>query len=91
MLRPARSFTAAFMRLCGTVLLFGRFCAARSKRPGWEARWGDEEVARAEGAATAGGAVSVGEQGDVHPAYTGKAHYQYVFPWRDSTAVVEAP
>lgn len=41
---------------------------ARLNRPGWEARWGDEEPARA------GGAVSVsapGVQGDVHPAYAG--------------------
>ncbi|CAN0298790.1 unnamed protein product [Laminaria digitata] len=43
---------------------------ARSKRPGWEARWGDEEAARV-GGSTASSAVPV--QADVHPAYAARA------------------
>ncbi|CAM9414207.1 unnamed protein product [Ectocarpus fasciculatus] len=44
--------------------------AARAQRPGWEERWGGEEVARAEGDAVA---AAAGNLGDVHPAYAARA------------------
>jgi len=45
---------------------------ARTQRPGWESRWGGEEVARTAGGASVSVSAAAGVQGDVHPAYAGK-------------------
>ncbi|CAM9517491.1 unnamed protein product, partial [Hapterophycus canaliculatus] len=44
---------------------------AREQRPGWEARWGDEEPARIEGEGVSVSATA-GAQTNAHPAYAGE-------------------
>ena len=63
-----------------SCLLLSTPVAARSKRPGWEARWGAEEPARsstisaADVSAMEGRAVGVGSAGgDVNTAYAGES------------------
>lgn len=45
--------------------------AARSQRPGWEARWGEEELARTSGVQREGD-LSIGTHAEIHPAYAGE-------------------